>query len=188
MDFGTRIFKDYNTSVQFAFAELFIKKPTWCSCDSYSFVVIFSSIFQCSMVCKWILSSIILIKNWQKRDICLIMSQRVSLLCILQLVFPGVPQCCPHFDIRVIPTLLFNTCPILLYESTCVLPHRLLRPQHLLCRCGCFVKSQHYSHCFNTSVTSVSDCISICLVNALSLDWEELSPNSKLCLLCVFRE
>ena len=34
--------------------------------DIYPCVLIFSSIIQCSMVCDWILSSIILIKHWQK--------------------------------------------------------------------------------------------------------------------------
>ena len=35
--------------------------------DIYHFVIIISSIIQCSMVCKWILSSTIVIKNWPKK-------------------------------------------------------------------------------------------------------------------------
>ena len=36
--------------------------------DTHLSVVIFSSILQCSMVCKWILSLTILIKNDKKND------------------------------------------------------------------------------------------------------------------------
>ena len=47
-------------------------------------------------------------------DICDIMFQQVSLLCILILVFPDVPQCWPHFDIRVIqPPFVQHSPPIL---------------------------------------------------------------------------
>ena len=48
MDLGIRTFKDYNTSVQFAIAQISKRSPN----DIYPSVLILSSIIQCSMMCK----------------------------------------------------------------------------------------------------------------------------------------
>ena len=150
-------------------------------------------------------------KLTKKRHICLIMSQRVSLLCILQLVFPGVSQwhmwhnvttsvpfVYPHTGVPLVSPNVAHTLTSASFQHFCstlaqysctsrLVFFHIVSWDHNICCVAVVVLSNH--NIILTSVITVPrDCVSICLVNALSLNWEELTANSKLCLLCVFRE